>query len=492
MAQIEIRMVANVGLITLAAMLAGCTTHLDAVRVRSGAPIPAAGAPYNLSFTQYDVTITRRVAACQARNADGVTEGALVIAMDAQIKRKEARDPSRHYVIDMDSLQAGWKITNVEVEYHENGTLKSINAAAEDRTAQILVSTVASLGKLVTAFAGVAGVEATGCTDNTQATLNAVEEGKARIKAKAAQLAGLTRDLEGMTAIATAMGEAWGENERKQFAEQLKAVHAAKTELTTEQEGLTDLLAKISNVTKFTWPLNGTTFVSPTDTSLVPDLSVKLIREWGAPEDPSKAQANSRVYARIESTSPIGTTATCEDGCDEDAIPGLKYRMPAAGKLLICSAPTCDPDKEQVVAVEEGMISQLGPVFTLPLRSAIFSKKTLIATFNDAGQPTKIGVKGETAAGEAAATSFGQLTDTFIAARGKLVPSELDRIKAETEMLKAQADLAAAKKALQPPAHEDATTATAAFAADNALLQAQLVNLQARAALDAALKAMEN
>lgn len=149
MAKIYCKIRACFGLAATAVALTGCPTYFNAVRIAEGVKVPPAGAPYNLSFTQYDVTVTRRVADCWFSDENQVKKDMLVIATDAAITRKEVRDPARNYVIDLDSLQAGWKITNVEVAWHDNGTLKSINAAAEDRVGPILVSAATTLGKLV-------------------------------------------------------------------------------------------------------------------------------------------------------------------------------------------------------------------------------------------------------------------------------------------------------------------------------------------------------
>jgi len=51
-------------------LLAGCTTQLNAVRVTDPRQpnIPAAWAPYNLTFTQYEVTVIRLASALYAKS----------------------------------------------------------------------------------------------------------------------------------------------------------------------------------------------------------------------------------------------------------------------------------------------------------------------------------------------------------------------------------------------------------------------------------------
>ena len=139
-----------------------------------------------------------------------------------------------------------------------------------------------------------------------------------------------------------------------------------------------------------------------------------------------------------------------------------------------------------VFAVDAGLVSQLGPVFALPLKNYPFMNQTIEATFNDAGQPTRLGFKSDAAADKAAG-AFGSLVDEAVKIREARKPkSEVEKLKEETELLKAKADLAAAKKALEPPKFGTQSDAAAAFTADTTVLQAELAKLQAEAALAAA------
>ncbi len=469
------------------ALTAGCATDLDAVRLGSSAAPPIAGAPYNLSFTQYEVTVTRRVGACSTPNPSGGPDIAgLKIAFDAKISSKEVPDPKRHYVIDLQSLQSAWKVSSIVVEYHENGTLKSINASADDRSAQAISAIVTSIGKIVVAGAGAAGV-GSGCNQDTQETLDKVKAQESEIRKLTARQERMTKQLEAMRTSAAALGDAWSATERQLFSDQIALVHKESTELADKQEELSQLLRKISNVEKFTWPLDGSTTESPG--TLIPLLSEKQLDSWGSvgvDEAELKAfQAKTGVYAKLTSAIDYGKDP-CLPGCKDDGVRGVKYRMPVMGTLLLCSAPACA--KGDVIATSSGPISQLGTVFSLPLHSPMFSKKVVEATFNDAGKPLKLGVRSETATAEVAASAFGGMLDTALSVRDKTVTTELERMQQKTAFLKAQAELAAAEKALIPASNSDTVAATNAFTTDTALLNAHLANIQAQLALDAALK----
>jgi hypothetical protein len=210
------------------------------------------------------------------------------------------------------------------------------------------------------------------------------------------------------------------------------------------------------------------------------------------------------VFARLCSVSPIGRPVRC-DGAPEDPkakeewtkrekdLRGLKYRVPVQGRLQICNTTSCNvcdttkaSCKDRVFADEENLFSQLGPIFTLPLKSAVFTHKTVVAEFDQQGRPAKLGVTSKAAAEKAASTADA-VVDKALAVRDGLVSTKLERIKEETALLTAQKELEAAQAALAPPpATSDQVKAREAFAADTALLEAELANVEARMALEAA------
>lgn len=475
------RIITLVACLVLAAAGAGCTTHLDAVRMNKDAVPPVAGAPYFLNFTQFTVNVARRL-----RCEDAATQQPFAVAVSIEVTPAEARDPTRAYVIDLASLQSALKVSNVEVEYYDDGTLKSVNASAEDRSGEVLKSTVSTLGKLAVAgvtFGAAKDQAASACTDAARKAQDAVVRLTREIAAKTAQLKDRTEQLERVTALSAVVGKDWPAAERRRFSAEIDAVYQDRIALRTLQEALKAETRNITVTSTATWPPDGETFVSSAAT--IPDLAASTLKSWGASDsDVSALQAASRVFLRLEPAGAFGRTAPCGTACADDAVKGLKYRVPVPGRLVACTTPDCAAG-ERIDAVD-GLVSQLGPVFVLSLDSAPFSNRKVTAAFAQTGLPTKLGVQSITASAETAATSIGAAVDTALAARAKLVPTPLERLQSETALLKARKDLADAQKALAPPTSDPQADATRAFAADTALAQAELANLQARAALDAA------
>jgi hypothetical protein len=463
------------------AFFAGCATELRTVRVTEPEQIPPAGAPYNLTFTQYEITITRRLSGCS---------GDLTATVEATAINKEVRDPSREYVIDFAALRSFFKTSNIAVEYHPNGALKSVNASAEDKSATVASSVIKS-------FATIAGMRSTEaapmteivpskCSDAALAALANIPKQEGEVAEKTKDLERVTADLERLTAIGAAMGKAWGTKERNELASQINLLYKARLDLSTATEALKKSLGVITVTTKVLWPTTGET--RDAQAPIVGGLSRKDIEGWGIPSEPNMEAITlgTAVWPRLRAITPIGGRPPCMGNmCKDDEVSGLKYRMQVPGELLLCTKKSCEGTS--TIAAATGPVSQLGPVLALPLKNYPFMKQSIEATFDEAGQPTKLGYKDEAAAAEGIAGVFGTLVDEVAKVREARKPkTELEKLKEETELLKAKQELAAAKKALDPPKFGTQAEAVAAFTADTSVLQAELAKLQAEAALAAA------
>lgn len=544
----------------------GCTS-LDAVHVKPSpilgeVVIPPAGAPYTLPFTQYEITIKRRLIACEAELDDprvlqdlstemqslrdrrttisadtsfamgGLSDADLiisqplkvpdlVIAVAASIKKQDIPDPARQYVIDMDSLQSFFTKTNLVVDYYENGMLKGINAEAESQVGPMLASMSKAIGGIVVSaatsgtpvalgnasmsvlgkktnrnFYKILGQPISGCKDGIADKLQKLETMESALSAKKDAVEELTADLERLTTAGAAMGKAWGKESRKLYADAYIALSKAKGDLTKATSELEEELKSVTISTTIKWPSDGATFGPIVDATApgtvrphVAGLTTEQWSKWGTPLDPAALEQHTAAYFKLNSTMPSSANKTCNDNCPGDQVKGLKYRMPVAGSLVIY---TLKPKggAEHVVASDSGMIPQLGPVLALPLKSIPFSKKKATASFDKNGLVTTIGLSSGGGAAEAAG-AFETLVTEMAAVRKVTKPSALDSLNEQIEYLEAQKKMQMARQALEAPASEEVSRATAAFQADTALSQAELANLKAHLALDEA-KALLN
>lgn len=466
----------GVGVMTVA-LSQGCT-NLNAVRVSDGV-MPAEGAPYNLTFTQYDVTVKHRLAACfNAKN-----EPDMQIVTTVEATRKESADPSREYVIDFAALRSFFKTTDVAIEYHDNGALKSVNATVQDKTGEFLKSTFSSAAKLALLGVGTAGLNAKACKEEIAALVKSRDGAQADVAQKTAALTRQSERLDRMVSVAAALGPTRSNAERQAMANEVKALYEAKANLDAVQQTLADAVKATTLITKMTWPRDGSTFSG----QLAKPLTSQDIKQWGTVADKGlpKLASETGVWAMISSDSPSARHVVCQGTACTDAqdVQGLKYRRAMAGTFRACSTADCTGDGS-VIFTDAGLFSQLGPVMTLPLRNWPFMTQTVVLTMNDAGQPTKVGYKSEGGADKAM-----DVVGTFVDELGKVrqarkPKTELDLITEETALLEAKAKLAVAKSTLVPNPNADQAAATAALNADTALLEAEIAKRKAQEVLD--------
>lgn len=469
--------------------LQGCTT-LNAEQVVNGRML-VQGAPYNLTFTQYDLTIKRRLTTCVkdpdkplAAGQQPVSDVKIVTTVEAT--RKEARDPAREYVLDFAALRSFFKTTDVAVEYYENGALKSVNASVEDKTAEFLKSSFSVAAKVALLSSGVGGAATQACSEEVRNAVAAAGQSERALKSKSAALARQTEILEKRVAVASALGPTRNASERQAMANEVTALFDAKAQVDAEQAKLAGYLRRFTLTNKETWPKDGMTFSA----ELAKPLTRDDVRDWvSLDESGVRALGETGVWGAVTSDSVSAQHVLCSrDNCAKTAdVLGLKYRVAMPGTFRACSNATCTGEEAELFR-DTGMFSQLGPIMTLPLRNYPFMTQTVVLTMNEAGQPTKVGYRSEAGAQKAMDT-LGTFVDEYGKVRQARKPkSELDLVKEQTELLEAKAKLAAAKVALVPDPGATLSATTAALNADTALLQAELAKLKAQAALAEALK----
>lgn len=506
MDSIKARLCAGGAVFFALAMSPGCSTYFNAVRIpTSNSTVPTAGAPYSLSFTTYDIAVSRRLTGCWAWTGEGpnrIKEAKLVISSEVKATPTEKPDPTQNYVIDIGSLGSFWKTTETEIKWNsDTGGLESISASAEDTLGTTAVTILTALAKTIVATtpvgAGMTNNEPTGSCEKTIRTIvNEMKDKKEEIAKATAVLERDNKKLANDSAAAKLIGDDITKPDKIALATLQKSVGKQISDLSLLQATFDDNLKKITYLDKITWPPNGAIFgevgkdgknVLSNDRSvkaaeIVPALTADQIAKWGTSGWTGEEFQQTRILAKIVASSPLSVTNPCTNNCETDEIKGLKYRPKSAGYLLVCQSVDCIKDDANAVGVQEGMISQLGHVYVIPLKSGVFSNKTLSATFDKVGQPTMIGVTSKSAS-EGAATATAAVFDQFVTARKAIIPSETDRLRDKIDKLKLEKELADTVKALKPDSNEALAESTAAFTADK-------VNIDAKVALISAQKTL--
>lgn len=493
--------------------LAGCSTELKVQRYFDATKLPTAGAPYSLSFTQYELSITRRLASCSSKGDPSDPDPDkqkpkpvdLKVGLKVDIKNSETRDPMRNYVVDLESLDSFFKTTSATVAYYDSGAIKSLNASAEDKTGEFIASVAGTFSKLITADVlgpglWAFGQETKGCSARTKKQLAALEALETEIEARSAKVDALTEELTKLNAVLLAAKELSSKATRDKLGQLQVQLMDEMGKLASAMKRTEPLMKALSESQKIKWPDDGETFATVEGKPAIPDLDRKLFDSWlnndlakpyiETQSDTAlykKLAAKSAIHLKLQAADKLGRSAACGQTCPDDGLSGFKYRIPAQGQLLVCADTTCGEDTLHK-ASDVASISQLGHIYVLPLKSTLFSTKTVSATFAENGTPTSVGVTSA-AASDKAGTALAAIGDLAATVHKTRAEKELNDLKAKTDLLKAQKDYADAVTALQPSADQTKLDATNAFKIDTDLLNANVAYLNAQKALDDAKKA---
>ncbi|HEX8612876.1 MAG TPA: hypothetical protein VF800_16430 [Telluria sp.] len=491
----KINTLLRLGTASLLCQLSACTTELNAIHVTSPGPLPHAGAPYNLSFSQYTLNVTRRVHSCfRELTPKQIKEQAklglppyaeVAVKTEATATKAEARDPKRSYLIDMTSLQSFFKSSDVKVGYYDSGAIKTVNAEAEDKAGEFASGVVSTLGKLVVLGGGL-GIEAnSSCTREVAEAVKRLASTENELATLTEQISVSTEQLKQYTALATALGRALPQADRVELSQRVRKL----IDLQIKHEKLKNEVKRdvklISVTDEVQWPPDGDTLYS--DAPVLKPVDAAVLKRWTGIENPPFAR-HTALYLKLESPDPLALKEPCIKDCP-DSTKGLKYRIPATGTLQMCKAgnksaeePTPFQCMEWEPITKPELISQLGRVFVLPLKSTLFSKKTVSASFAENGMPTSLGT-GSSAAADKAAATFGGIADAAIAAREGRTASKNTELEAKIKHIKLQQDYQAALGPKAAAADNSKQDTTALFTVDTALLNAELANIEARKAL---------
>lgn len=450
----------------LALLLAGATglsacttTHLTSEKVTPGVVSTLRGAPYSLQFTQYAVKITRTVVDCGSD---------LKMVNKAEITPALVDDGAHTYVIPLDSLTSDFKISDLKVEY-VNGRLSSVNAAAEDRTAQTILAAAQGVGKVVTTLAsgGVVGAAGTveSCSDEAIAKLVDVRDAKKAIEKHKAEIDRSKVIVQRLTAAWVAAGSNPKDNGPLKKA--VDALEAAALNLAAEEERLKQALGFLSYETTVTWPEHSNTFESGKPY----EVPLDRFKTWyDMPRKPNEAEQDwkDRIKAKYQSFADpmqvwlaiarVGTygldpanaaqAANVDSGVAED---GIRFRLPANGRLLVCQKAACKRDAtDDVVKDHSGAVAQLGLIYYAPFKSPPFTNATFELQLDDQGRPKKMGTARKTAAAETIAGLGKDLAGEFSTVYGALHKTAAEKAAEELATLEMEKKLVDARAALDP------------------------------------------
>jgi hypothetical protein len=433
-------------------------------------------------MTQFEITVTRRVASCD--------NDVMEVATEFEVKKKNTEDPSNTFVIDPTSLSHLLNKASTDIQFHE-GTryLKSINASVVDNVGPAVTSiakAVAGIATLPITPGGGAAASLMACLqDNDPAKDIATLLGLANAQKLAVE--NLTRQInEQMLLVSRIVAEQTAKlpgREPELDANVAAAVSHLKAlrELSEQEEKrLVELLKPITFVQKATWPLSGTEF-SRKEPIRMP---VEELEKWiGVGSGGPNQQRALDVGVSLEADTTVNVHLLQAD----DETPGIYYRAPRLGNLVFTRyVQQADGSaRPEVMKRLPEVIAQLGYVNSLVIEARPFESMEYSAKFDANGGLVSAGYVA-TASASAAVTAMleGVLTEyrTVATSEAGAAQAELD---AELKRLKTEIDIKTANAALNPPATTEEAKALAALNAETTMLNAQIARIEAEKKLAA-------
>lgn len=433
-----------------------CTSPVKVVRVDPNKPETRVGVAYHLPFSRFEVSITRMVTGCEANTIS------LSTSVDAALA-EAAIDPEQSFTIDPNSLAGVFRVSALKAEYGKAGLVKSLNASADDHTAQVLLAAVGGIVKLATLPIGipVASINSskntfgfvgsnkeepspdskaqqkTACSDATYDALQRLPEAAAELKQASNELTVAAAAYKALQERVTALGGVVDEATRRALVEARGRADDAAIKLANKKASVDKLKESLSHTQTFFWPPNGSTF---DDSKSAPS---NLLALWKS-ETVDVKGAVSPVKLRLivdpslpeELPRPMKAT---------DAVSGVPYRMPASGFFMACDGD-CTPANQ--LAVVKADVLQLGALYYLPCQSQTFGSTACTLTADENGVPTAAGTETKASAAENAAGAFKDLTTQYSAMKESRRDAQKVAYEAEAARLKAKAEY---EKALASP-----------------------------------------
>lgn len=431
------------------------------------------GVEYGLPMVQFTLSVTRTLVKCRDEHNQ----------TDIRFSTKVAAEPryvvGERFVIDYESLSSWSKVTGLDLQTYENGTLKSINASAEDQSAAIIGDVVKVGIGVASLVSGVPPVTKTldskslewRCSEQTENTLNIISSVKDALEKLTKELVQTTDTITRLESLAI-LNALTGEDKTKLTEAKTKQRELLKQAATKDKE-LVRLLSSVSVKEERIWPENGDSKrlnanPLPENAKFLKDLfkefpvskkhqvagvgTAALKKdESGQPtkeEEKAKAEA-AKAEAEAEAKAgakedvfletlmasfqlhgelkplvnikPQENCLSCLVSGNNKRATGLYYQNPVPAHLVICrlvSNKGCVvSDDSPMVLNMQVMAPQLAPLRVLPLTNGMFQSNALSATFRENGGLATFKYEDKVARGKVLSETVAASMDSVLAYR---------------------------------------------------------------------------
>lgn len=443
-----------------AVSISACTTELEVTRVPAGTDPPVTGWVYSLPYTRFDVTVTRTFVGCEK----GASTPGYKYALTSVASNHA--DPEHTYSVNYDSLSSPLKTSDLKLTWGDNRTLTAINAAATDKTGDVIVNIVTGAAKLATLVAtggaGGKGGTAFPCEQQIQPKIQEAlklrESLSAQVDGIGVKLQEATARLTGLTGLASQLGQRVDPRIQSNALTAAEHVIALKQEQQTAATKVAENEKLLVESITFNFPESGNLDADGTQTRLVGG-GTKALTNWVT--SGLRTEDGFRTAVQIRRTGRVVAAKTNPSGTPKA---GLAYRVPVEGGIWLCHLSR--PENESVHRSDEApteavpdcastdfkpsapvAIPQLGRVAVLRFRNGPFEDNAIAATFAADGSITMAEYKVNSSSAANATSAFSQAVSQAAAGAKGVVGAQATIDTAKTTALKAQSELITAKAA---------------------------------------------
>lgn len=488
------------------------------------------GVRYSLPMRQYDIEITRSLEKCESKK-DGKDIADVELSMSAKVTARDVAGES--FLLNYTDLSGWTKTTSIAIETYDTGVIKSLNASADDKSAEIVSATVKT-GFGLASIAGGFPISAAQvlaqpknqqtayalkpsqvlvCTDAGKTALGKISEHKSQLKADTDKLEKLTDAITQLTARQPVYGLT--RKEKDKLSSLLDQQHDVIAALATTQDNLRKAQDKVRHTRVEYWPgkVGESSADFPIDQQALRKLGAlltvesRLIVGKDVPNDCGKELTTPEwcLQQKLAASAKLFPLLASADTVKDDQIidskepkgqQGIYIRPPAPGILLICKSQemACmENSTDYLYRSSAELVPQLGHLQFLPFKNEAFRNNVIALVLRPNGTVEKLEYKTLKAAGEVAANLGADLVGQwagFAQARDKAEKDEAAaRNKAELDALDQQINLLTKQQqldALQAPKNDELTSLqadTTMIEARTKLLEAQAAELRAKEAL---------
>lgn len=412
---------------TFALCLQACATELTVQK--QGPSQVSKGLPYELYFDQFVGKVTYRLADCKDMKI------AVTAAIDKQVGQS---DPTHQYFLDPNDLAAFAKTADVALEYHPDGSVKSLNASVEDRSVEIVSS-------LVKTGVGIASLAATGmdlpaggvCSAAAAEALKKYEASIGELKSATALKKQAQQQFDAIKKKIAALGTTVDPDTQREYRIAFDLLAARTAELKAALGTVGKDAKPITHVVSFRLPGNGNDMGGIIHSFDRKTYARDIWRRWGRGAPPG----DDIVWQALQVTwkiTPDQVRSRPKLGSDFKGIP---FRTPANGRFIIEQ-----PNKKRtplsqalphVLLSKEARMSQLGRIFLLECKSPMFTSGGCSLGFDEKRNLVSGGAKRTNAPGESLAGAASDTVQQLAEAR----KSRLQSVKDIEELKDAIEDL---------------------------------------------------